>query len=188
MLAAEGTLELRATEKGKSLSGYAARFNTDSHPIMGLFIESIAPGAFKRSLDEQDYDVRAYFNHNPSMLLGRQGNGTLRLAEDDKGLRFDLDLPDTQLGRDMAALVQRGDLYGMSFGFHTRTDEWKQPEKRDDYPHRTLKDVSVFDVSLATEPAYEAASVALRTAERYRDSWKEELELLNRRLMLAERL
>ena len=186
MLEAE-SLEIRATEKGRMLSGYAARFNSRSHPIAGMFVEQIAPGAFSRTLSE-GLNVRAYFNHDSSQVLGSTRGQTLRVSEDDKGLRFELDLPDTNLGRDIATLVARGDLYGMSFRFHTQIDEWQAPKSRDEYPLRTLKDVDLQEVSVATEPAYEAATCALRTAEQFRDGWKEELERTKRRLMLAERL
>ena len=56
--------------------------------------------------------MRALFNHERGALLGRTCSGTLRLSEDGTGLRYEIDLPDTTVGRDVAALLERGDLTG----------------------------------------------------------------------------
>jgi HK97 family phage prohead protease len=102
-------LELRS-DGSPGLRGYAAKFNTRSKPIYGMFTEEIAPGAFKRTLSEGEINVRALYNHKADFLLGSTRGGTVRLSEDETGLAVDLDLPDTQLGRDVQALVTRGDL------------------------------------------------------------------------------
>jgi HK97 family phage prohead protease len=98
--------------------GYAAVFNAPSHDLGG-FREVIKPGAFKRTLADSAHVV-ALNNHNADQVLGRVGSGTLRLEEDDTGLRFELDLPDTSYARDLSALVQRGDVAGCSFAFSVR--------------------------------------------------------------------
>src|SRR3954452_17343861 len=89
-------LEYRAASEGSkspgTISGYAALFDSLSVDLGG-FREQIMKGAFARAL--QQCDIRALRNHSPEALLGRRSSGTLRLEEDDKGLRFEVDLPDT---------------------------------------------------------------------------------------------
>ena len=147
-------VELRA--EGRRLVGYAARF--DTRAAVADFTESIAKGAFSASL-AAGADVVALVDHDRGRLLARTRSGTLRLAEDDAGLRFDLDVPDTQLGHDTLALVERGDMGGASFSFVVPRggDRW---EGRD----RTLVNVSLRDVSLVSAfPAYPETSVSARS-------------------------
>ncbi len=149
----------RGDGQGVKVGGYAALFNSESVDLGG-FTERIAPGAFAGSLGR---DVRALLNHNPDLLLGRTKSGTLRLAEDTRGLGFELDLPETQLGRDTAALIERRDLSGMSFAFRTLKDTWAKvgPGKW----MRTLLDLELIDVSPVTFPAYPETEVGLRSAD-----------------------
>jgi len=118
---ASGTL--RAASPGH-LTGYAAVFGSEAN--LGDFIEIIRPGAFAKSL-ESGMNIRALYHHEGSALLGTTRGGTLKLAEDSKGLRFDLALPGTTHGKDLAILVDRGDVAGCSFGFRVREggDRWE---------------------------------------------------------------
>jgi HK97 family phage prohead protease len=155
------TVTLRSEGGAPSVSGYASMYNTET-VIAGLWREQIAPGAFASALDGSD-DVRALFNHDPNILLGRTKSGTLRLSEDKKGLRYDVDLPDTQQARDVRELIKRGDVTGSSFGFTIEEDEWDESEvKRGKLPLLTIRKVSLFDVSPVTYPAYPQTSVSAR--------------------------
>jgi HK97 family phage prohead protease len=154
-------IELRAAPAGSSspgtLSGYAAVFNRTSVDL-GMFREVLAPGCFKDALARSD--IRALYNHEPDHLLGRTTSGTLRLAEDEVGLRMECDLPDTQLGRDLAELCRRGDLTGQSFSFTTDSDSWDYSASP---PLRTVRAVGeLYDVGPVTYPAYSDTSVACR--------------------------
>ena len=151
-------VELR--EEGDTLTaiGYASVFDSLSQNLGG-FVERVAPGAFRSTLKQAD--VRALFNHEPDYLLGRTGNGTLRLSEDDRGLHYEVDLPDTTLGRDVATLLRRGDLYGSSFGFRVIDDSWSETE--DGYPLRTLHEVALRDCGPVCFNAYPDASASLRS-------------------------
>ena len=155
---ANGTVELR--EEGETLTavGYAAVFDSTSQNLGG-FVERVAPNSFRKTI--QETDVRALFNHDADSLLGRSGNGTLRLWEDDHGLRYEVDLPNTTLGRDVAELLKRGDLNGSSFGFRTISDSWTQTD--DGYPLRTLNELAIRDLGPVTFPAYEASEASLRS-------------------------
>lgn len=152
-------VELRAEVQGKRLRGHASVFNQAAE--MPGHVEVIAPTAFKRALDDPKTDVRALWNHNPDHLLGRQSSGTLRLGTDSEGLEFELDLPDTTLGRDLQVLAERGDITGASFAFIPDEDTWST---RDGHRVRTHTSVGrLLDVSPVTFPAYEGAAVALRS-------------------------
>jgi hypothetical protein len=141
--------EVRETSEGMTLTGYAARFNEPSEPLP--FTERIAPGAFKRSLRAKN-DIKLLWNHDSSLVLGSTRAGTLRLIEDDMGLRVEAVLPDTTAGRDAKVLIQRGDVTGFSFGFTVPAngDSWNS-----EGTERTLKSVRLLEVSTGVAfPAY----------------------------------
>ena len=149
-----------ASAEGSRLSGYAAVFRSASLPLpspRGEFVETIEPGAFRRSLAAST--VWAFYGHDETWPLARTPD-TLALREDSRGLAFDLTLPDTTQGRDVRELLAAGVLDGaMSFGFRTKADKW---ERRDGVLHRTLLDVDLVEVSIVKEAAYPAATSALR--------------------------
>lgn len=162
-------LEVRASDGGRTIAGYAAVFNSETD-IGGYFREQIAPGAFSPSLKG---DVRALFDHDTAHVLGRTKSGTLRLAEDDKGLAVEIDLPDTQTARDLTASMERGDIDGMSFGFRVTKQEWDETQ---DPPLRTIREVELFEVSVVTFPAYADTEIALRTRQEAEEEAKRERE------------
>ena len=145
-------IELRA--KGRRLEGYAALFGTEAR--LATMRETIAPGAFAASLGGGS-DILALVDHDPARVMARTRSGTLRLAEDSRGLAFDLDVPDTQAGRDVLALAERGDLGGMSFGF-TATDERMNGDLRE------LRAVTLFEISVVCGwPCYDGTVVQARS-------------------------
>ena len=150
-------IELRAAE-GESfmLVGHAAVFDTLSVPLWG-FREKIDPGAFAKAITRDD--VRALVEHDPARIIGRNKAKTLRLAEDEVGLKVEIDVPDTQVGRDLQVSVARGDLTQMSFSFSVVSESWKTKDKVD---IRTLEELELFDVSVVAFPAYEDTDVAQR--------------------------
>lgn len=154
--------ELRADHDDGKIRGYAAVFDSLSEDLGG-FREKIAKGAFADTLNA---DVRALWNHDANIVLGRTTSGTLTLREDSHGLAIEIDPPDTQQARDLLVSIRRGDISQMSFGFYTKADEW---EKRDGENIRTLRKVELFDVSPVTYPAYADTSVATRSL----DGWKQ---------------
>ncbi|WLD98076.1 HK97 family phage prohead protease [Agrobacterium leguminum] len=148
---------------GKKLTGYVATFGLETR--IGDFSEVIQAGAFGASL-RSNPDILALVDHDPGKVLGRSASGSLILEEDQKGLRFELDLPDTQLGRDIASLAARHDIGGMSFGFNVPEggDEW-HGEKR------TLKAVDLREISVVQAfPAYAGTSLAVRSRKPMTDA------------------
>src|SRR5690606_22998393 len=114
-------MEIRS-EKGKPtiVRGYAAVFEKLSVPMYG-FREKIRAGAFEKSIEKNN--IKSLWNHNADYPLGSTKAGTLKLEEDDKGLSFELELPDNSWGRDVEIAVRQKDADGVSFGFTVNKDE-----------------------------------------------------------------
>ena len=151
-----------ADDDGDVLEGLAAQFNTWTQigdPEWG-FMESIAPGAFTRSI--QDDDIRSFFNHDSNIVLGRTSAKTAAFVEDDIGLRAVIRPPGTAAARDVITLIRRGDVTGMSFMFRTRKDQWEEPATKGALPKRTLMDVQLYEAGPVTFPAYESTSIHAR--------------------------
>jgi HK97 family phage prohead protease len=154
-------LELRS--QGRKLEGYAALFNNEAR--IADFVETIRAGAFAGSLDR---DVLALVDHDPGRVLARTRSKTLRLAEDTRGLAFDLDVPATSHGNDVLALAERGDLGGMSFGFTVAKDGEAWTGNR-----RELRAVTLHEISVVSAwPAYQGTIVNARARENKED-WLE---------------
>jgi HK97 family phage prohead protease len=142
--------------------GYAAVFDRLSQDL-GTFKEKVQKGAFRDVLGQ---DVRALANHDPTQLLGRVQSGTLKMEEDDIGLRVEINLPDTTVGRDVATSIKRGDMDGMSFSFDCDGDAWDYSMEP---PERTITRVrNLYDVGPVTYPAYTDTTAAMRSLDRHR--------------------
>jgi len=146
---------------GRTLAGYAAVYGQDSREIVEggrKFVERIAPGAFNETLSS-GADVKLYYNHDASMPLARTRSGTLQLKSDRNGLSFSASLPETTLGNDVRALIERGDLSGeMSFGFFVTEDSWNK-----DRTQRLVKKAQLVEVSIVQDAAYPQTSSSLRS-------------------------
>lgn len=142
------------------IRGHAAIFNKLSSDLGG-FKEKIKPGAFKNALAISD--VRALWNHDPAIVLGRQKAGTLTLKEDDKGLYFEIEPPSWAKG--YLETIRRGDVTGASFAFVVAEagETWEQ--KGGEPSIRTIIEIGeVFDVSPVAYPAYVNTDVKVRLA------------------------
>jgi HK97 family phage prohead protease len=177
---AELVIEERANGT-QALVGYAAVYNRFSLPLReggSQFREVILPGAFDKVLNRQrgKQDVVALLNHNGDLILGRTSSGTLELSSDEKGLRYVVTPPDTQVGRDTMELVRRRDLRGSSFAFaveHGKGERWTSDEQG---AVREIRDVSLLaDVSVVLTPAYPASSVTV--AQRSYEAWMASKEI-----------
>ncbi|QOS97904.1 HK97 family phage prohead protease [Brevibacterium sp. JNUCC-42] len=178
-------IEVRSVKENSQLSirGYIVKFNERSKLIYGEFYEKVAQGAFSRSLEENT--IKALWNHRTDYVLGSTKNETLRLYEDDIGLRFELDLPNNTWGKDAYESIQRGDVDGVSFGFYVRNngDAWEYVREEDIYV-RTLLDVNLFEVSPTPFPAYESSEVNQRSMEQFGITTKEQRKHEKEKLLL----
>lgn len=152
------TVEVRDAGDHPVAYGYAARFGVLSKNLGG-FVERVDPGAFTKTISEAD--VLGLYNHDMSAVLGRRSAGTLRLEVDERGLRYEIDLPATTVGRDLAILLERGDISGSSFGFRAVQDDWTVTDQG--FPLRILRETALRDVGPVTAPAYSDSSSALRS-------------------------
>jgi len=161
------SVELRAykteEESRMLVEGYAIVFNSESRDLGG-FTEVVKENALDKAL-ERNTDVLALYGHDYQNVLGRQSADTLQLEKDERGIKFTLDLPNTQLGRDVYTLVERGDLKGNSFGFTVEKDSW---DKKGDKVIRTIEQVrDLFEISIVSLPAYEATELVKRNFEEF---------------------
>lgn len=165
-------IEVREAGDGMTFTGYAAVFNSPSEPLP--FTETIAPGAFKRTLSSRN-NVFMLLNHDPAVPLASTRSKTLSLAEDGTGLRAEAKLPDTSAGRDLAVLLRDGIVNSMSFGFSVPRggDSWSQ-----DGTTRTLNSVRLHEVSVVAFPAYAATSASVRSVDALADRTGEDADAL----------
>jgi uncharacterized protein len=147
-----------AAVKGRTLTGYAAVFNSPSSPMASKklgFVEILKPGCFARAIAEKQ-DVRFLVNHNPDLIVGRTASGTLKLAEDARGLKFSLDVAPTSTGDDLLALVSRQDMNQCSFSFVAKGQQW---DKSKSVPVRSITDCDLLDCSAVTYPVYDSTTI-----------------------------
>lgn len=140
------------------LSGYFIKFDEVTELWPGYF-EVIKRDGVEKAI--KDADIRALFNHDDSLVLGRTGNGTVTLGVDDVGLFGDIIINRNDPQAVGAyARVQRGDVVGCSFGFMPIKIN---TEERDDGSYLdTILELEIFEVSPCTFPAYPQTEIAAR--------------------------
>lgn len=152
----DSTLEVREEDGEMIIEGYAALYNSETD--LGVFRESISPGAFDDVLND---DVRALINHDPSLILGRSSAGTLELSTDELGLKYRVKLGEQQYAKDLYTSIKRGDISQSSFAFTIEDQSWSE----DRSTRKVEKVAKLLDVSPVTYPAYKSATVAARKEE-----------------------
>lgn len=161
-------VEIREGDNGqRTLSGYAVKWEMKSH-AMGFFKrfkEQFTKGSFTESLTNDDQ--LALWSHDTTKVLGRTKNGTLRLFEDDIGLRFELDLPNSTLGNDAYETIKRGDVDGVSFGFRMIKQEWDENDTENVI--RTISKAKLVEVSPVAFPAYPDSQISARSYDPYKE-------------------
>jgi len=121
--------------------------------------ESVAPGAFRNSISQ---DVRALYNHNDDIVLGRVSAGTLSLEDRADGLwgKIKINRNDSD-AMNAYERIKRGDVTGCSFGFNIKSET--EERREDGSVHWTITEVDpLWEISPTTFPAYEATHVAAR--------------------------
>ncbi|MCP3927258.1 MAG: HK97 family phage prohead protease [Desulfobacterales bacterium] len=161
---------VKKKDEPTKIIGYFAKFNVLSQNLGG-FREIIKPGFFRKALETSE--TVDLFNHDPNYILGNTTPGTLRVWEDEVGLAYECEPPDTQLIRDMVLTpIERGDLKGNSFGFCVNGDGDSWEEDEDGRLIRTLKEDGcneLFDGSQVTFPAYLGNELSLRSKNKVKE-------------------
>lgn len=146
---------------GKKLIGLAIPYNSLSRDLGG-FQERFMPGSVSDSV--KGGNICAVLNHNLSQSLGTQQSGSLRLFDKADGLYVEIDVPDTSYARDAMALIKRGDGTGMSCGFNPVDTKWIK-ESGTNIAEVRRAELGEVSVLTGPPPAYEATSIAVRSAE-----------------------
>jgi HK97 family phage prohead protease len=149
---------------GAVISGHGAVFDVWAD-IGGQFDERVMLGAFKKTIAEAD--IRGLINHEPTLIIGRNRAGTMRLAEDAIGLAYEIDLPETSYALDLAKSIERGDVTQSSYSFAVPKDKDKwEVDRANGIAKRTIFEVMLFDTGPVTFPAFETTDVGIARAVR----------------------
>ena len=166
-------IELRQEGESATIVGYGAVFNSRSENLGG-FYEYIDRNAFDNVL-KNETDTRFLINHE-GIPLGRTTAGTLRLSVDEVGLRYEVDLPNTQTANELKEALKRGDVNQSSFAFSVERDKWSE---EDGAMRRDILSIDrLLDVSAVSFPAYPSATVGIRSMNKYKAE-KEKLQYKN---------
>ena len=152
-----------ADEEKRTVEGYALLFGVSSDGLS--FEEVIERGALDGVIEKSD--VFALMNHSQSRgILARcnQGNGSLSLSVDSKGLKYRFEAPKTALGDELLENIRRGEINESSFSFDVEKDTWEK--KSDGTWKRTVSKVgNLYDISPVYNAAYSKTSVYMRGKE-----------------------
>lgn len=150
--------DLRAEDDKKGnpvVTGYAAVW--DQETVIGdYFREILRKGMTTKTLTE--IDQLALWSHNREKPLARRTAGTLTLREDEHGLHCRMELGNQSWALDCWESIRRGDVKGMSFGFRVMKAVWHDNEE-DEMPLREVLEISLYEVSPVTDPAYEGTEI-----------------------------
>jgi len=174
LVRANPEMTLRTSDDDGSLGVVTGHFAPFSQPTEiksayeGHFFETIAPGAFTKTLRENGNNIKVLFQHGRDPSIGQKPLGKpTRLDEDGYGGLYEVPLYDTSYNRDLVPGIRSGD-YGTSIGFSVVRDDFnKRPTKSDmnpdGIPERTIREVRLHEFSIVTFPAYAGATAGMRS-------------------------
>lgn len=162
------TMELRSNKvaltsnsEGLIVSGYVNKPGNLSE-VLGTakkFREKIAPGAFKRAIENRSKDIDFLVEHDAKQVLASTRNESLTLRESEEGLYMEAKISPTSYGKDYYQLISDGLIRNMSFGFSALKDSWQQVGGM---MIRTIEELELFEISAVRNPAYSQSSLAAR--------------------------
>ena len=155
--------ELEYNNESRTLKGYAVVFNSETRLKDNIY-EVIQPTALDGVI--QNSDVFALYEHDKSrgiLARSKYGNGTLTLQMDEKGLFFEFEAPNTQLGNEVLEMVKRGDVSKCSFSFRVEKGGCKYNKREDGTYLRVINQIAeLADISLVSQPAYDDTYVEIK--------------------------
>ena len=172
---------IRMSDEGRTLIGTPVVFNewTVIDGWEGHFKERILPGSVDKTLKERGDRIKVLFNHGFDPFIGEKplGKPSVQDARDD-ALHVEVPLADTSYNADIIALLRADALDGMSFRFGVMKDEWDNLDADDDsLPERSISELRLYEYGPVTFPAYEAATVGIRSRSEY-DEYRQRKDFL----------
>jgi len=183
----QSKLEIRSEQDDvPQITGYGIVYGQETRIWDDLY-EVIHPGAAKEIL-ESNPDIRSAFNHSADKILGRTKSGTLKLEEDNHGVRYVVVPPDAQWARDLMVSIERGDIDGSSFTFGVDPQDEKITKRKDGTYLREIFAFSIIgEMGPVSYPAYEGTSTNVRSLQEEYDSFAEYLRAQDNSDEIADR-
>lgn len=158
----------RSSDDSRYVEGYAIVFDSRSEDLG--FYEVIDRNAITQQMIDS-FDVFALLNHDDNRVLARSrnGQGSLKLEVDERGLRYSFDAPKTALGDELLEYLSRGEITGSSFAFYVdwEDDSAQTWETKNGVKYRYIHKISyIHDVSPVFVPAYSSTSVSRRALDK----------------------
>ncbi|UGO51552.1 putative prohead protease [Bacillus phage vB_BanS_Booya] len=185
------TIEVREVneDEGKRTISGSIKYNNESAEMRDwwgdTFVEEIAEGAFDESLKVRD--VVGLWSHDTSQVLGNTKSKTLRIENDKKELRFELDIPNTTVGNDAWELIKRGDVDGVSFGMKVTKDKWSSEERENGKIYkRSILNAELYEISPVAFPAYPTNEVSVRSLDDFKAGEKQIADEFRKRKLQIE--
>ncbi|MGF9830941.1 HK97 family phage prohead protease [Bacillus anthracis] len=185
------TIEVREVneDEGKRTISGSIKYNNESAEMRDWwgdsFVEEIAEGAFDESLKVRD--VVGLWSHDTSQVLGNTKSKTLRIENDKKELRFELDIPNTTVGNDAWELIKRGDVDGVSFGMKVTKDKWSSEERENGKLYkRSILNAELYEISPVAFPAYPTNEVSVRSLDDFKAGEKRVADEFRKRKLQIE--
>ena len=185
------TIEVREVNEddGKRTISGSIKYNNESAEMRDWwgdsFVEEIAEGAFDESLKVRD--VVGLWSHDTSQVLGNTKSKTLRIENDKKELRFELDIPNTTVGNDAWELIKRGDVDGVSFGMKVTKDKWSSEERENGKLYkRSILNAELYEISPVAFPAYPTNEVSVRSLDEFKAGEKRVADEFRKRKLQIE--
>ncbi|HEF5706442.1 TPA: HK97 family phage prohead protease [Bacillus cereus] len=185
------TIEVREVneDEGKRTISGSIKYNNESAEMRDwwgdTFVEEIAEGAFDESLKVRD--VVGLWSHDTSQVLGNTKSKTLRIENDKKELRFELDIPNTTVGNDAWELIKRGDVDGVSFGMKVTKDKWSSEERENGKLYkRSILNAELYEISPVAFPAYPTNEVSVRSLDDFKAGEKRVADEFRKRKLQIE--
>ncbi|CUB50914.1 Caudovirus prohead protease [Bacillus subtilis] len=185
------TIEVREIneDEGKRTISGSIKYNNESAEMRDwwgdTFVEEIAEGAFDESLKVRD--VVGLWSHDTSQVLGNTKSKTLRIENDKKELRFELDIPNTTVGNDAWELIKRGDVDGVSFGMKVTKDKWSSEERENGKLYkRSILNAELYEISPVAFPAYPTNEVSVRSLDDFKAGEKRVADEFRKRKLQIE--
>ncbi|HDR5273967.1 TPA: HK97 family phage prohead protease [Bacillus thuringiensis] len=185
------TIEVREVneDEGKRTISGSIKYNNESAEMRDwwgdTFVEEIAEGAFDESLKVRD--VVGLWSHDTSQVLGNTKSKTLRIENDKKELRFELDIPNTTVGNDAWELIKRGDVDGVSFGMKVTKDKWSSEERENGKLYkRSILNAELYEISPVAFPAYPTNEVSVRSLDEFKAGEKRVVDEFRKRKLQIE--